>query len=209
VVDIKDVGKTFLMKAIKPRWAYDNQARSQNTNLLHQTRYTSASFTFPQACEPIYTYTPHQRPQIGSRRPSGQGSVVHTPPRNFTRRGSFIESNQNRNFSAASTGDSRPSASSNANNSTRVQTTYPASRYDAVAEIGKKMATADSRPRQNTGGYFARPAVEAGIAEGRSLYIRGYTSEDFRSDLVPNMMGSCGEIELYHCHSSNTFAFIT
>jgi hypothetical protein len=125
------------------------------------------------------------------------------------RRGSFVESNQNRNFPAASTGDNRPRASSNGNSSIRVQTTYPASRYDAAAEIGKKTATVHSRQRQNTGGYFSRPAVEAGIAEGRSIYIRGYTPEEFCSDLVPNMMGSCGEIEVYYRHFSNTFAFIT
>lgn len=119
-----------------------------------------------------------------------------------------MESNRNQNFSAVSIGDNRPRAFSNANNS-RVQSAYPASRYDATAETGKKTATFNSNQRRNSGGYFSRPAVEAGIAEGRSLYVRGYAPEDFCSDLVQNIMGSCGEIELYSRHPSNSYAFVT
>jgi hypothetical protein len=158
--------------------------------------------------EPIYAYTPRHRPQIGSRRPSGQCHAAQTPPHDLPHPASSIKTNQNRIFSAASTGDNRHRTSSTSTNFNKVQSTYATSRYDAATEIGRTTAAADSKQRQYTGGVWKRPPIEIAIIEGRSLYIKGYSFQDFHSDLVPNMMASCGEIETYKPHMINPIAFI-
>lgn len=78
--------------------------------------------------------------------------------------------------------------------------------YGAAALVEVKTAIPDT---QNPSGkrYYIPNSTNTIIEEGRSIYIRGFTDDEFTSDLVPTMMECCGEIEGYR--PMQEFAFMT
>lgn len=125
--------------------------------------------------------------------------TAFTPPRDFKDRALPKDSDQNRALSGSKPGVNRNRAHSNVSRNNNV-------RYGAAALVEVKTAIPGT---QNPAGkkYYIPNSTNAIIEEGRSIYIRGFTDDEFTSDLVPTMMECCGEIEGYR--PMNEFAFMT
>ncbi|OBT83261.1 hypothetical protein VE02_07603 [Pseudogymnoascus sp. 03VT05] len=150
--------------------------------------------------EPIYTYNPHRTPRSGPVVLTGPILAAFTPPRDFKDRALPNDNDHNRALSGFSKpGVNRNRAHSNVSRNNTLK-------YGAAALVEVKTAIPDT---QNPAGknYYIPNSTNAIIEEGRSIYIRGFTDEEFTSELVPTMMECCGEIEGYR--PMNEFAFMT
>ncbi|KFY80952.1 hypothetical protein V499_00247 [Pseudogymnoascus sp. VKM F-103] len=163
-------------------------------------RYSQVSQT---KIEPIYTYNPHR---ISRSRPmslAGPIPTAYTPPRDFKDRALANDNDQDRVISGSKPGVNRNRAYSN------VPRNKTFTKYEAAAIVEVKTAIPDTQNPAEKYYYIQNSAtlMNAVIEEGRSIYIRGFTDDEFTSDLVPTMMECCGEIEGYR--PLKDFAFMT
>ncbi|OBT64148.1 hypothetical protein VE03_06274 [Pseudogymnoascus sp. 23342-1-I1] len=166
-------------------------------------RYPSRPLTKDES---IYTYNLHRTSQSGPVALTGPIPTACTPPR-VQDRALPDDNDQNRAVPGYKPGVNRNRAHSNV---VRNQS-FTVTRYEAASLIEVKTAIPDAQNPVGENCYIRnsmRAATDATIIEeGRSIYIRGFTNDEFASDLVPTMMGCCGEIEGYK--PMDAFAFMT
>ncbi|OAF57847.2 hypothetical protein VC83_05628 [Pseudogymnoascus destructans] len=163
-------------------------------------RYPQCSQT---KIEPIYTYNPHRISRSGPVALAGPILTAVTPPRDFKDRALANDDDQNRVISGSKPRVNRNRAYSN------VSRNKTFTKYEAVALVEVKTAILDPQNPAGKNYYIQNSAklMNTVIEEGRSIYIRGFTDDEFTSDLVPTMMECCGEIGEYR--PIKGFAFMT
>ncbi|ELR05236.1 hypothetical protein GMDG_01674 [Pseudogymnoascus destructans 20631-21] len=175
---------------------FDNLAPTD----IVDVRYPQCSQT---KIEPIYTYNPHRISRSGPVALAGPILTAVTPPRDFKDRALANDDDQNRVISGSKPRVNRNRAYSN------VSRNKTFTKYEAVALVEVKTAILDPQNPAGKNYYIQNSAklMNTVIEEGRSIYIRGFTDDEFTSDLVPTMMECCGEIGEYR--PIKGFAFMT